>query len=152
MRSHISWDPLSSDSDVKAIVEKMKTLDTGKVVDEGAKMVADEGNKESKDKTAEEVGKDKDVGDGTMEVEKVKEEEEPEFGVEEDNEVEFQLWWFLLEMQFNCLYDAQIQGIYPLGFVKIGAWRPCSDQCTCGRTFLCPHYPLASHSSSVLCS
>ena len=74
---NISWDPLSSDSDVKAVVEKMKTLDTGKVVDEGAKMVADEGNKESKDKTAEEVGKDKDVGDGTMEVEKVKEEEEP---------------------------------------------------------------------------
>ena len=87
---NISLDPLSSDSDVKAIVEKMKTLDTGKVAEEGAKTVTDEGNKESKDKKAEEVGKDKDVGDGTMEVEKVKEEEEPDFGVEEDNEVEFQ--------------------------------------------------------------
>ena len=75
---------------MKAIVEQMKTLDTGKVVDEGAKMIANEGNKESKDKMAEEVGKDKDEGDGTMEVEKVKEEEEPDFGVEEDNEVEFQ--------------------------------------------------------------
>ena len=87
---NISWDPLSSDSDVKAIVEKMKTLDTGKVIGEGAKTVTDEGNEESKDKEAEEVGKDKDVGDGKMEVEKVKEEEEPDFGVEDDNEVEFQ--------------------------------------------------------------
>ena len=87
---NISWGPLSSDSDVKAIVEKMKTLDTGKVIGEGAKTVTDEGNEESKDKEAEEVGKDKDVGDGKMEVEKVKEEEAPDFGVEDDNEVEFQ--------------------------------------------------------------